>query len=1267
MLVAGALRFSLTAAAVAQPERSPIPTTPPWQRPLRGEAASRVAKLEQQIAQLQNAGRFAEAIEPTREVAETRTRLQGADHWQAADTRRAVDIWRTIATLPEEGRKALASVADLARKADAERQRVRYAEAERIDRTLLEIRRKWLGDDHPLTAQSYNNLADTLNTQGKYAEAEPLCRKALAICLKALGAEHPFTAQSYNSLAYNLTGQGKNTEAEPLDRQALAISLKVFGEDHPLTARYYYNVAHNLDAQGKSAAAEPLFRRALAICLKTLGADHPLTAQNSSRLAANLNAQGKYAEAETLFRQALAIRLKARGEVHPETATSYNNLAFYLNGQGQYAAAEPLVRKALAIRLRTLGSDHPETATSYNNLALSLDYQGKHAAAEPLFRRAIAIWLKTLGEGHPLTANGYNNLAVNLYNQGKYTEAEPLCRQALAIRLRVLGADHPDTAAGYYNLALNLDDQGKYAEAEPLFRQALAIRLKGRGENHHDTAESYAGIAANLNAQGKYAAAEPLYRRALAINLKALEEDHPDTATSYHNLAGNLHAQGKYAEAEPLYRRAIAIALKARGEDHPNTAAKYHNLACSLDAQGKLTEAVENWTAAAEILERTRGAQGASGLERSLTPVTSPLAALAVALAGKGQPRDAWVRWESDLARGLLDDLSARQLRPLKAEQRSREADLAGRLQQLDERIARLATKAKRTQDEDKQLDALRNEQSALRGQWVEFQNALDQEHPAAAGKPSGLEEVQKSLPADTALVGWLDANRRHWACLVRRTGAPVWVPTPGSGPEGLCTPHDHQRDRDCQVALATRAPGWRELTTPVARQRLGPLRPHLTGVKHLIVLPPSPTLAALPVEALVAALPDGSPGPVVSYAPSGSMFARLSAPRSRPSGPPRLLALGDPAIPKAAPNGPAPAPPDHGIAILGVVPQSTADLFGIKPGDVLLEYNGKTLHSFSDLAIVPVGDKAIKVPVKLWRDGEVRSLEIAPGRLGIGSDPNRPAAQVILAQRATAAVLTPTIRGEALAPLPGTRREVQAIAALFPSGQVTTLLGPDATESNLQQLAQSGALKTYRFLHLATHGQANPDVALSSAIFLAAEPDRPASSSDPTAPESVPDGQVTAEQIVRTWELDAELVVLSACESGLGRYAGGEGYLGFAQALFVKGARSLVLSQWKVDDKATALLMTRFYQDLLGQRPGLSRPLPKAAALDEAKRWLRELTADQVGGELAALDRGTVRPLAKIDGPAPRAASSPPPPAGVRPYAHPYYWASFILIGDPR
>jgi hypothetical protein len=1134
--------LDLASHAAAQPDRGPNQDIPPWKRQLSGEAAAQVEKLEQRIAQLRREGRFTDAIEPAREMAEIRARLQGAEHWQAADARRTVDDLSTIAALPEEGRKALASVEELVKRAGAEHQRAHYAESERLSRTLLEIRRRWLGEDHPHTAGSYNMLA------------------------------------------------------------------------------------YLLHAQGKSAAAEPLLRRTLA------------------------------------------IRLKALGEGHPDTALSYNNLANSLNAQGKHVEAEPLLRKALAIWLEALGESHPYTAGGYSNLASNLRHQGKHAQAEPLHRRALAIRLKTLGEDHPDTATSYNNLANNLGDQGKHTEAEPLHRRALAIRLKTLGEHHPDTAQSYNNLAANLDRQGNYTAAEPLFGQALAIRLKALGEDHPDSAQSYDNLANNLGHQGKYAQAEPLHRQALAIYLKTLGADHPTTASGYLNLANSLDAQGKHVEAEPLHRQALAIWLKALSKDHPHTALGYHNLASNLDAQGKLAEAVANWTAAAAILERTRGARSASRLERSLTSEASPLPALAIRLARQGQPRKAWIRWEADLARGLLDDLSARQLRPLTREQHLREDDLSGRLQRQDERITRLAAKAKRTQEEDRQLDALRSERSALRGQWVEFQNELDREYPASTGKPSTLEEVQKALPDDAVLLGWLDVKPHHWACMVRHQGDPIWVQIPGSGRDAAWTKEDEERAGKLREALAGHQPAWRAPAEALARQRLAPLMPHLKGVRHLIVLP-SRALAGVPIEVLVSALPEGSPRPIVSYAPSGSMYARLTAPRAHPSGPPRLLALGDPAFLKPAPSGPAPTPPDHGIAILTIAPHSTADLFGIKAGDVLLEYNGKVLKSPSDLAIVPAGDKAVKVPVKLWRDGEIRSLEIVAGRLGIQSNPNRPAAQVVLAQRAAAEVLHPGARGATLTSLPGTRREVQAIAALFPKDQVTTLLGPQATESNLQQLAQSGALKTYRFLHLATHGKANPSVALSSAIFLAAEPDRPAApSADPAVLEATPDGQVTAEQIVRTWDLDADLVVLSACESGLGRYAGGEGYLGFAQALFVKGARSLVLSQWKVDDKATALLMTRFYQNLLGKRSGLSQPLPKAEALDEAKRWLRELTVDETGTELAALDRGTVRPLVdEAEGPAPRAASSSPQPAGARPYAHPYYWASFILIGDPR
>ena len=168
--------------------------TPPWERNLTGDDAIRARKLEGQVEQLKRAGRFGDAIAPAGEVSELRARVQGADHWQAADAQREVDDLRTIAALPEEGRKAMATVGDLVDGANVAKQRTEYGESVRLQRMVLEVYRRWLGEDHRRTARAYNNLTSDLHRQGQYAEAEGLHRKVLAIRLKTLGEDHPETA-----------------------------------------------------------------------------------------------------------------------------------------------------------------------------------------------------------------------------------------------------------------------------------------------------------------------------------------------------------------------------------------------------------------------------------------------------------------------------------------------------------------------------------------------------------------------------------------------------------------------------------------------------------------------------------------------------------------------------------------------------------------------------------------------------------------------------------------------------------------------------------------------------------------------------------------------------------------------------------------------------------------------------------------------------------------------------------------------------------------
>jgi tetratricopeptide (TPR) repeat protein len=1143
---------------------------------LTGEDTKRVERLEEQIADLRRAGKFAEGCGPARAMVEIHRRGQGETHWQTQDARRLLELLEKVAALPGDSPVEMAEAEKQEVKVYELVQHARNQEAVRLLRRLLEIKQRHLGSAHLEVARILNELGQCLEELGKPAEAEPLYRQALAMRQRGLGEDHPDTALSYNNLA------------------------------------------------------------------------------------TSLYAQAKYAEVEPLLRRALAIRQKTLGEDHPDTAESYNNEASYLDDQGWYVEAEPLYRRALAIHRKARGEDHPDTATSYSNLALNLDAQAKYAEAEPLLRRALAIYQKARGEDHPDTARGYNNVAHNLVNQGKYAEAEPLYRQALVVRQKTLSEDHPDTAQSYNNAGYNLNAQGKHAEAAPLFRRALALRRKVLGEDHPGTAQSYNNVAYNLDAQGKYAEAEPLFHRALAIRQRVLGEDHPDTATSYNNLGYNLNAQGKHREAELLFRRALAIRQKALGEEHADTVASHSNVAYTLDAQGQYATAEASWARAAERFDVVRLRSSPTGLERAAfagAPFPWPARAACQARLGRSLP--AWQSLEAGLARGLLDDLSARLTPNLTPAERRRQQSLTTTLDRLDRQVATWFQTKQPTDADRAQFRQLVRGRQVAQAELARLAAAL------TARQGYDRKPIQDQLPKDAAWIAWVDRrgepkaadpNGEHWACVLRSRGDPVWVRLPGSRPQGAWTEDDDDLVGRFRLAISGPPGQSREdqdaLARQVAAQRLAPLAPALRStnglpaVKHLLVCPVW-EMAGVPVEALTDQY-------TLSYVPSGTLLARLQEQR-RAKGPAgqgaTLLALGDPVFRKR-PTDPEEPLPDTGVLITALVPRGNADRSGLQPGDVLLAYRDKKLSAPADLKPAARAG-ANEVLVQVWRQGQTLQRKLRPGNLNVTIAPQP--APVALRQLRQANRALRASRGPYYPRLPGTRTEVQAIAGLF--DQPLVLLDAAASAQRLVSLAQKDELRRFRYLHFATHGTVNNRVAMQSALILAPDP-RP-EGTGPTAdnlPES--DGQLTAAQMLH-WKLDAELVTLSACQSGLGKQAGGEGYLGFAQALFLAGARSVLVSLWKVDDTATALLMARFYQNLLGKRPGLKAPLPKAEALREAKHWLRDLTAAEVEALQNELRAGRLgaRPALERDAEV----------DAERPYAHPHYWAAFILIGDPQ
>jgi CHAT domain-containing protein/Tfp pilus assembly protein PilF len=932
--------------------------------------------------------------------------------------------------------------------------------------------------------------------------------------------------------------EGRFAEAVQPAETLLALREGKQGKDHWQTvdARLVLELAKQMAKEPESA------QKALA------------ESWRQQRKAARFVDQGKYREAEPIRAEVLSQIRKILGEAHPEAARELNNLARVQWELGKLNEAEESQRQALEICLKTLPAAHPRIARSYDNLGVVQQGLGKLKEAEESHRKALEIRLKALPPREPDIAASYNNLGEVQRNLGKIKEAEESHRKALEIRLKALPPRPPALAASYGNLGNVQHDLGKLQEAEESHRKALEIRLKVLPPRHPDIAAGYNNLGIVEYHLGKLKDAEENQRKALEIDLKALPPGHPSIAADYSNL-GNIQADlGKLKEAEESHRKALEIFLKVLPPGHPDTAGSYYNLGTVQYHLGKWKEAEKLLRSAGQAFELARIRVGPGSSERvHLGRSHSPYDLWSACLVRLEKPDEAWQAAETNRARGLLDDLAARQ-----GESGSSLRERRSRLDQLDRLILPLILASELKTEEQARLKELRRERDEL----------LDSMSREAAERSRGavypLASIQKQLPPDAALLLWIDrrdtpnaADPRgdHGACVVCSSGPPRWLQLDGTGAKGVWTDSDRLLASNLRDVLARGSPDWHELARRLYDQRLKPLEPLLRAgiglpdVRHLVVIPTG-WMAGVPVELLTDRYR-------VSYAPSGTLFARTRQ-QHRPLSGESLLALGDPAF------------------------------------------------------------------------------------------------------------RTDRSRGESFKPLPATRREVQQIAGLFPRKSTVTLLGSDASEQRLDELAaEGGGLKRFRVLHLATHGVAD-DLSAEHSFLAVASDKLPDSTAQQLAGKKVYDGRLTVEEIGTRWELDADLVTLSACQTAVGPDGGGEGLLGFSQVLFRKGARSLVLSLWKVDDTATALLLVRFYENLLGKREGLKAPLPRAEALGEAKQWLRDLPRKDAESLAVALDkgelRGSVGPLKPLDE-QPREAVGQ---KGDKPFAHPYYWAAFILLGDP-
>ena len=329
-----------------------------------------------------------------------------------------------------------------------------------------------------------DRMATYRQFQGQVVTAITAFEQVLTDSLRLLGDHHPSTLTTRNNLAGAYHAAGRVGEAITAYEQLLIDRQQVLGGDHPSTLTTRNNLAVVYQAAGRVGEAITAFEHLLTDFRRVLGEDHPSTLTTRNNLASTYRSAGRVGEATIAFEQLLTHSRRVLGDDHPDTLTTRNNLALACQAAGRVSEAISGFEQLLTDSRRVLGDDHPDTLTTRNNLALAYQGAGRVDEAITAYEQLLTDRQRVLGDDHPSTLTTRNNLAHAYQDAGRVDEAITAYEQLLTDSRSVLGHDHPNTLDTCYSVALAYRVAGRVGEAVKALEQLLTDSRRVLGEEH---------------------------------------------------------------------------------------------------------------------------------------------------------------------------------------------------------------------------------------------------------------------------------------------------------------------------------------------------------------------------------------------------------------------------------------------------------------------------------------------------------------------------------------------------------------------------------------------------------------------------------------------------------------------------------------------------------------------------------------------------------------------------------------------------------------
>jgi len=1008
-----------------------------------------------------------------------------------------------------------------------------------------------------------------------------VCLGSLALLPVPLHAQTAEELRERNSVAQRaiaLVEQGKYKEAAPLLERAVELSIRVFGADDTRTMSTQGVLGQTYFILGDNAKGEPLYLRGMRAQEKLYGKTSPDVAHSLCYLGFRCNETRDLAKAEDyLVRgvktwEALAEAGGRGQDNYDDYPIALHLLGRYCHERAEYAKAEALLLRAQKIWDAGKVKDDYNSVSNLVELAIVYRELGEYAKAEPLMRRAVKGRETALGDSRELAIN-LEQQARMYMDMGQLAQAETIIQRALKIYEAKVGANHSETATCLQGLGALYRRMKKYDEAEACYARALKILETTYGADSPELFFVLESMAVLEIYRKDCQKSLTICQRTLKLAEAKFGAAHPHTALVLFDVGTNYLQMGDAVRAEAAWSRALKIREASLGADHPQAAHVLGALACLQAGSGRWDQALTSFDRLrranrryiARVLPGLSEAQQLSFLEVN----DEATAGLGRALAtGVIHSTDATAVARS--AEWLLNGKAiTQQALAERGQQALASADPAQRkvLGQLSTVRSRLASLTLTT-PKPGQEDAHRKELDRLASEEQELAKRLGQ----AMGRPTRddpwvrLDEVRQALPADAVLVEiaefYVTEFKSYKETLRGEAHFVAWVvPASGKGDVKLV---DLGLSKPIEDAVAAVRKAIQESS------------------KHIVA--------------------------------KGEAEAEKEL---RTSLQPLAKLVLEPLLPHLGDKKHWILSPDTDLWLIPWAALPLADgSYAVEKHTVSYVISGRDL--VTPLVKAPAKRDAPLVMADPDFDLEPKEAAVVTAKL-LGK-PVQP-------EGGLAAILTapPSLRSASgigrVGRLPGTAAEAVAIKPklqAYAGEEPWVYRGKNALEGIFK------AWHSPKVMVLSTHGyfmaedkSANvpQNPLLRCGLLFAGCNERG------KATGMQEDGVLTGLEIVSSDLRGTELVVLSACETGLGDLKLGEGVAGLRQAFQLAGAQSVVASLWQVSDRDTALLMSDFFD-------GLAKGKGKADALREAQLARIKAHRDRDGA------------------------------------AHPFYWAAFTVTG---